>query len=300
MATELAVHGFNLVIHGRNAEKLAKVQAELQAAHTGVDVVVVCADASQRIEDWAALLAPLQELHITILINNVGNSQTGAYFPLDRVSDDDIYTLIHTNDIFPTVLTKHMLPKLIANSPGLILNIGSFAGAFGVPLLSVYSGTKAYNLSFSRAIRNDLRLLGHDVQCKAVFVVRPLPLQQNALYIHLFPHIGQRIHEPQHCTYALPASRVRNDRTLSTPRISSTHPPHNSPGACSPASGGQDGKCTAAGRMPSKYAHVHLSFLASLISRPPRTAPPPTSSTHELSTDESCSSGSRPSFPPVC
>ena len=173
MSTELAVQGFNLIIHGRNAEKLAKVQSELQAAHAGVDVVTICADASQRIEDWGALLAPLKELHVSILINNVGNS--GAYFPVDRVSDEDIYTLIHTNDIFPTLVTKHMLPKLIANAPSLILNIGSVAGAFGVPLLSIYSGTKAYNLSFSRAVRNDLRLLGHDdVECKAVFVVRPL------------------------------------------------------------------------------------------------------------------------------
>jgi len=171
LVTELAVHGFNLVIHGRNVEKLAKVQSELQAAHTGVDVITICADASQRIDDWDALLAPLKELHITILINNVGNSQSGSYFPVDRVSDEDIYTLIHTNDIFPTLLTKHMLPKLIANAPSLILNIGSVSGAMGVPLLAVYSGTKAYNLTFSRAVYNDLRLLGHDnVECKAVFV----------------------------------------------------------------------------------------------------------------------------------
>lgn len=173
-----------------------------------MDVVIICADASQRIEDWATLLAPLKELHVTILINNVGISQAGAYFPIDRVSDEDIYTLIHTNDIFPTLLTKNMLPKLIAHSPSLILNIGSVAGIYGVPLLSVYSGTKAYNLSFSRAVRNDLRLLGHnDVECKAVFVVRPLRLERNLLDFHLFGHIGQRIHEPQYCTYSIPASR---------------------------------------------------------------------------------------------
>ena len=191
MATELAAQGFNLIIHGRNSEKLAKVQSELQAAHAGVDVVIICADASQRIEDWAALLAPLKDLHITILINNVGNTQTGAYFPLDRVSDEDIYTLIYTNDIFPTLLTKHMLPTLIANTPSLILNIGSVAGAFGVPLLSIYSGTKAYNISFSRAIRNDLSLLGHDgVECKAVFVVRPLLATKKHAGFSLFVHKG--------------------------------------------------------------------------------------------------------------
>jgi 17beta-estradiol 17-dehydrogenase / very-long-chain 3-oxoacyl-CoA reductase len=186
LANELAVQGFNLVIHGRNAEKLAKVQSELQAAHARVDIVIICADASQRIEDWATLLSPLKELHITVLINNVGNSQTAAYFPVDHISDEDIYTLIHTNDIFPTLVTKHMLPKLIANAPSLILNIGSVAGTFGVPLLSVYSGTKAYNISFARAVRNDLRLLGHDnVECKAVFVVRPLSLlQPNLLDSH--------------------------------------------------------------------------------------------------------------------
>jgi 17beta-estradiol 17-dehydrogenase / very-long-chain 3-oxoacyl-CoA reductase len=201
LVTELAVHGFNLVIHGRNVEKLAKVQSELQAAHTGVDVITICADASQRIDDWDALLAPLKELHITILINNVGNSQSGSYFPVDRVSDEDIYTLIHTNDIFPTLLTKHMLPKLIANAPSLILNIGSVSGAMGVPLLAVYSGTKAYNLTFSRAVYNDLRLLGHDnVECKAVFVVRP-PLCGNEpdwILTRSFVHTGQRIHKPQH------------------------------------------------------------------------------------------------------
>jgi len=191
LANELAVQGFNLVIHGRNTEKLAKVQSELQEAHVGVDIVIICADASRPIDDWAILLAPLKELHITILINNVGNSQTGAYFPVDRVSDKDIYTLIHTNDIFPTLLTKHMLPTLISNAPSIILNIGSVAGSFGVPLLSIYSGTKAYNISFSRAVRNDLRLLGHyDVECKAVFVVRPFPATTKRAGSSLFVHQG--------------------------------------------------------------------------------------------------------------
>ena len=196
LAIELAAQGFNLVIHGRSTDKLAKVQSDLQAARAGVDVVTICADASRRIEDWDALLAPLKELQITILINNVGSTRIGAYFPIHRVSEDDIYSLIHINDIFPTILTSKMLPQLISNAPSLILNMGSAAGPVGVPLLAVYTGTKAYNIYFSRAVRNELKLLGHDnVECKAVIVVRPLLLEQNLLGSHSVVHIGQRIHK---------------------------------------------------------------------------------------------------------
>lgn len=75
VAHELFRRGFNLIIHGRNEEKIRKVIAEIKAGGGNGDVRYFVADASKGGHDFAQLLAPFADLNITLVINNVG----GAY-----------------------------------------------------------------------------------------------------------------------------------------------------------------------------------------------------------------------------
>ena len=74
-AIELFRRGFNLIIHGRNEDKIRKVIAEIKAAGGNGDIRYFVADASKGGHDFAQLLAPFADLNITLVIHNVG----GAY-----------------------------------------------------------------------------------------------------------------------------------------------------------------------------------------------------------------------------
>ena len=74
-AIELFRKGFNLIIHGRNEDKIRKVIAEIKAAGGNGDIRYFVADASKGGHDFAQLLAPFADLNITLVIHNVG----GAY-----------------------------------------------------------------------------------------------------------------------------------------------------------------------------------------------------------------------------
>lgn len=75
VAHELFHKGFNLIIHGRNEEKIRKVIAEIKATGGNGDIRYFVADASKGGHDFAQLLAPFADLNITLVIHNVG----GAY-----------------------------------------------------------------------------------------------------------------------------------------------------------------------------------------------------------------------------
>jgi 17beta-estradiol 17-dehydrogenase / very-long-chain 3-oxoacyl-CoA reductase len=77
---------------------------------------------------------------------------------------------IDVNLRFATQFTRQVLPTLIANQSALIINISSGAADAPSPWLSVYSGTKAFNKSWSRSLAVELLDEGHDIDCHAIIV----------------------------------------------------------------------------------------------------------------------------------
>ncbi|KIM26338.1 hypothetical protein M408DRAFT_25533 [Serendipita vermifera MAFF 305830] len=167
LAFELARLNFNVIIHGRTQEKLDPIRNELLEKHPDMSVVCLVQDASKT-ADWPALIKQLEGLRITVLINNVGASGPVPYNALECATDEQIETVIRVNTIFPTQLTRNLLPNLIENAPSLILNLTSGAALVFPPLLSVYSGTKSSNLAWSQALAHEFHYLKRDVTCKAV------------------------------------------------------------------------------------------------------------------------------------
>lgn len=161
LAKLFARNGHNLVLVARSADKLAQVAMELQRYGVSVETIVL---------DLAALPAPkflfdqLQREGITIeiLINNAG---FGAFGEFAQMPEAEIFGQIALNITALTELTRLFLPTMIARRSGRVMNVASTAAFQPGPLMAVYYATKAYVLSFSEAIANEVRGSGVTVTC---------------------------------------------------------------------------------------------------------------------------------------
>ncbi|KAG8853184.1 hypothetical protein FRB91_005332 [Serendipita sp. 411] len=167
LAFELASLGFNVVLHAMTIEELKPVQEEILKRNPGVSVLCLAQDAGIPV-DWTRVMEQLKPLNITVLINNVGTSAPVPFNVLDKATDDAIETVIRVNTIFPTQITRNLLPQLVSSGPSLILNICSGSTYAPMGFLSVYCGGKSYNLTWSKSLYNELRMLRRPVDCKAV------------------------------------------------------------------------------------------------------------------------------------
>lgn len=159
-AESLLERGFNVLLHGRNPEKLERVRAELAAAFPTRQLATVIADASAPDDSYQKVATAAQSLpgggKLTVLINNVGGVPfargIAPHSTLDAATVDGI---LHLNARFPTQLTRALLPTLSAHAPALVLSCSSLAGLQAMPYLAVYGSTKAYIDGFTRGLRAD-------------------------------------------------------------------------------------------------------------------------------------------------
>lgn len=107
--------------------------------------------------DVIAQYVEKEDLQIKYLINNAGVLSRGTF---DILSPEFIKKQIEVNVLAPTLLTHSLLGNLKQNSPSGVLNVASLAGFFPLVKKQVYCGTKAYLLSFSKALRKELKPFG--------------------------------------------------------------------------------------------------------------------------------------------
>jgi uncharacterized protein len=143
----------DVVLVARHQDKLNALAAELRTA--GVAAHVVVADLSVA-GAAASVAARVGELGVEIdaLVNNAG---FGLYGRLLETSLETELQMIQVNIVALTELTKRLLPPMVARQRGRIMNVASTAAFFPGPLMAVYYATKAYVLSFSVAIANELQ-----------------------------------------------------------------------------------------------------------------------------------------------
>lgn len=152
----------NLALVARSSEKLNQLAADLQAQH-GIRVTVVPID----LTDPSApkfLFDQLQRerIDIDILINNAG---FGAFGEFAEMPEGEIVDQIQLNITALTRLTKLFLAPMLDRRNGRIMNVASTAAFQPGPLMAVYYATKAYVLSFSEALANELRGSGITICC---------------------------------------------------------------------------------------------------------------------------------------
>lgn len=153
-AHHFAEIGCNLLLHGRNSEKLAAVEAEITAKYPvkTQQLVFDITDKAAMLAAFAALSAEWQS--IDLLINNAGGAfgQDKAY----QSKLQDWEDMIEANVMALARLTHTVLPGMVQRQRGHIVNIGSIAGNWPYPGGHVYCASKAFVKQFSLALRADL------------------------------------------------------------------------------------------------------------------------------------------------
>jgi hypothetical protein len=155
LARVFAEHGHDLVLTARRAERLEALAQELGDR---CRVTVVPADLARRkgardlVEDLDAL-----GLQIDVLVNNAGVATSG---PFQSQAPGTSRSIMRVNMTSLVELTEGLLPGMLARGSGRILNVASVAGFQAVPGIALYSATKAFVLSFSEGLAEDLRGTG--------------------------------------------------------------------------------------------------------------------------------------------
>ncbi len=156
-ARQLAADGKTLVLVARRMGKLDALAADLRKAH-GVEVFVEAIDLSVTgaVKNLMARLKT-QNLEIDCLINNAGFGLNGNFAELDGEKQSAMITL---NCTALTELCHAVLPAMITRKSGQILNVASTAAFQAGPLMAVYYASKAYVLSFSEALHEEVKQHG--------------------------------------------------------------------------------------------------------------------------------------------
>lgn len=153
---------FDLVITARNQTALEKIGRDLESKCQN-HVHVIPGDL-ERPETPQALFDEVARrgLRVDVLINNAG---FGSYGEFKDITLPPQLEMIQVNITALTHLTKLFLPGMLERKSGRIMNVASTAGFQPGPLMAVYYATKAYVLSFSEAIANELKGSGVTVTC---------------------------------------------------------------------------------------------------------------------------------------
>ncbi|KEF59337.1 uncharacterized protein A1O9_04181 [Exophiala aquamarina CBS 119918] len=178
-AEELASRGFNVVLHGRNKDKLQKLRDTLQAQYPSRSFHLLIIDASDR-DSWNAPMTDFvsefeeSNARLTVLVNNVGGVAGPFYMfePMGERPAKSVIAHIDINATFPAVFTHALLPLLSKNQPALILNLCSFASVFPPPYLALYSGSKAFNQAWSEGLAREMEAEGLDIEVMAIMLAR--------------------------------------------------------------------------------------------------------------------------------
>lgn len=165
---QLAHWGFNVILQGRNRSKLEAVRSSIlsaphphHAAGDAVDVRLLVCEATV----WpnAGLDAGLDEIlsdesiRLTVVINNLGTNS--GHFPrLDEETQEEMSSVIISNALFPAEVCRRTLPALKRHQPSLLSNVTSIGAWAPPPFVSPYTGTKGFDVSFSRSLYNEMRV----------------------------------------------------------------------------------------------------------------------------------------------
>jgi uncharacterized protein len=153
LAKLFARNGYNLVIAARDEKELIETAGTLESL--GAQVVYLVKDLFDR-EQAFSLYADIKQrgIEIEILVNNAGQGQYGTF---DKTDIDRELMIIDLNIASLVILTKCFVIDMKERNSGKILNLASVASKVPGPWQSVYHGTKAFVLSFTEAIREELK-----------------------------------------------------------------------------------------------------------------------------------------------
>ncbi|MGE9782181.1 SDR family NAD(P)-dependent oxidoreductase [Janibacter sp. G368] len=166
LAKGLARRGADLVVLDRDAAGLERVVAEIGRETPGARVTPFVVDLSDRAAA-DEVIARIRDEHagVTMLFNNAGVAVGGRFVD---VSAQDFDWLLEINLLVPIRLTRALLPLMLANGQGQVVNTSSLFGLIGPPGQSAYSTSKFGLRGFSESLRSELEAEGQPVGVTSV------------------------------------------------------------------------------------------------------------------------------------
>lgn len=153
LARLFAAGGDDLILVARSEDKLLELAGAMRTQH-GVQATVLVADLAKH-DACERLVQRLGDENLSVdhLVNNAGFGALGDFgsLPLDRQAN-----MLQVNVVALTMLTRLLLPDMLARGRGGVLNVGSIAAYQAGPHMAVYYASKAYVLSFTEALREEL------------------------------------------------------------------------------------------------------------------------------------------------
>lgn len=157
LARQFARHGHRLTLVARRREALADLAEELTRDYQA-DVKVVAQDLAKPNGPAAAIKAAQADGEfIGVLVNNAGVVDMG---PVAQADADKLTALVDLNVRALTEMTARLLPAMIEHGVGRILNVASLAAFQPIPSMAAYAASKAYVLSLTEALSEELRGTG--------------------------------------------------------------------------------------------------------------------------------------------
>ena len=164
LAKLFAADGSDLVLVARREERLIELAQDLKSEH-GIEVHVLPKDLSKRTAPKEIFdHLNKEKIEIDVVVNNAGFGSKGHIAELDTDLQLD---MIQVNLVALTHLTRLFIPGIIERGYGGILNVGSLAGFQPGPNLAVYFATKAFVLSFTEALAEEISNPNIKISCLA-------------------------------------------------------------------------------------------------------------------------------------
>ena len=143
-----------LVLVARREELLADLAVALHSQY-GVQVLPISMDLSKsRAPEQLMRRIAKEDIQLEVLVNNAGVAKSGRFTQMEQ---DAVKSMLALNIGALTRLTHLVLPGMLARNTGRILNVASVVAFQPVPSLAVYAATKAFVLSFSEALSEELK-----------------------------------------------------------------------------------------------------------------------------------------------
>ncbi len=157
IARELAGRGHDLILVARREQRLRSLADELGSDH-GVTAEVIAADLSQA-DERERLHSAIAERGrwVEVLVNNAGFGSRGRFVDSDTAR---MVEMVDVNVAAVVDLSGRFIPGMANRGRGAVINIASAASFQPIPGTAVYAASKAFVLSFSEAIRTEMRGTG--------------------------------------------------------------------------------------------------------------------------------------------
>ncbi len=157
-----AAKGYDLVLVARRKDALEQLAAEIKLTYGRASHVVAadlgCSTASQTVHEAVKAVG----LQVDVLVNNAGYGLNG---PFAKVPIETHADIIQVNISALVQLTRIFLPGMLERSNGGVLNVASTAAFVPGPMMAVYYASKAFVLSFTEALANEVSGTGIKVSC---------------------------------------------------------------------------------------------------------------------------------------